>query len=158
MEEEETAQTCCSQRRCLADDGAESFQSTIGRSIKGHTGIQDQEKPGRRQTIPMSNDAEAPGVRERHLFRAPKRPWQPSIVLNLVVVLLFQYSEIAKGDRAGDALFLDGGQEPFNSTDPPSPGFVYLTPRKSSRGLPPWVSRILDTKCPSCCVKIHIMR
>lgn len=58
----------------------------------------------------------------------------------LAVALLLHLWGCVLGDRAGDALFLDGGQEPFNSTDPPSPGFVYLTPRKTSRGLAPWVS------------------
>jgi hypothetical protein len=63
-----------------------------------------------------------------------------NLALCLAVAMLLYECEIARADRAGDALFLDGGQEPFNSTDPPSPGFVYLTPRKTSRGLPPWVS------------------
>lgn len=58
----------------------------------------------------------------------------------LALTVLMQLCASARGDRAGDALFLDGGQEPFNSTDPPSPGFVFLTPRKTPRGLPPWVS------------------
>jgi hypothetical protein len=57
----------------------------------------------------------------------------------LALAVLLHLCGCVLGDRAGDALFFDGGQEPFNSTDPPSPGFVYLTPRKTNRGLPPWV-------------------
>ena len=64
------------------------------------------------------------------------------LALAAAMVLLHQLGG-ARGDRAGDALFLDGGQEPFNSTDPPSPGFIYLTPRKapeagSRKTLTPW--------------------
>ena len=57
----------------------------------------------------------------------------------LALAVLLHLCGCVLGDRAGNALFFDGGQEPFNSTDPPSPGFVYLTPRKTNRGLPPWV-------------------
>ena len=60
----------------------------------------------------------------------------------LALAVLLHLCGCVLGDRAGDALFFDGGQEPFNSTDPPSPGFVYLTPRKTSRGLPPWVGYV----------------
>jgi len=66
-------------------------------------------------------------------------PVNPRTASLALVMLLLQHAHV-RGDRAGDSLFLDGGQEPFNSTDPPSPGFVFLTPRKSARGLPPWVS------------------
>ena len=66
-------------------------------------------------------------------------PVNPRTASLALVMLLLQHAHV-RGDRAGDSLFLDGGQEPFNLTDPPSPGFVYLTPRKSARGLPPWVS------------------
>ena len=43
-------------------------------------------------------------------------------------------------DRAGEALFFDGAQFPFNTTAPPSPGFVYVSPRKSPPDGPidPW--------------------
>lgn len=54
----------------------------------------------------------------------------------LAVVLLCV--QPAAGDRSGDILFFDGAQDPFNLTYPASPGFVYVTPRKTVRGLPPW--------------------
>ena len=68
------------------------------------------------------------------------------LVVVLALVVLLHRLGCVRGQaarsrgRAAEALFLDGGQEPFNSTYPPSPGFVFLTPRKTERGLPPWVS------------------
>ncbi|KAJ1484718.1 hypothetical protein T484DRAFT_1796244 [Baffinella frigidus] len=52
------------------------------------------------------------------------------VVGMLAVVLLCV--QPAAGDRSGDILFFDGAQDPFNLT------FVYVTPRKTVRGLPPW--------------------
>jgi hypothetical protein len=93
---------------------------------------------GRRQPEDRGGTAGRASVSPRRCLRQGGCCSHLAVGLALVM-LLHQYGS-ARGDRAGDSLFLDGGQEPFNSTDPPSPGFVYLTPRKSSRGLPPWVS------------------
>jgi hypothetical protein len=40
-------------------------------------------------------------------------------------------ASLVGADRAGQALFFDGAQLPFNTTDPPSPGMVYVTPRRT---------------------------
>lgn len=133
-----------SQRRYHADEGAECSQAARAKSVREHTGSRGQEMTGGRHSRPTPNDAEAPGAGGRHLCAQQRRLRRIADVTLLFLALLLQHSEIANGDRAGDALFFDGGQEPFNSTDPPSPGFVYLTPRKSSRGLAPWVSTIFD--------------
>lgn len=63
--------------------------------------------------------------------------WQASGVAMVVVALVLCF-DLSEGDRSGDILFFDGAQEPFNLTYPASPGFVYVTPRKTARGLAPW--------------------
>jgi hypothetical protein len=68
------------------------------------------------------------------------------LAVGLAILLMCQSASV-RGDRASDALFVDGGQEPFNFTYPPSPGFIYVSPRKSSRGLTPWVSGFAVSSC-----------
>lgn len=44
--------------------------------------------------------------------------------------------DVEAAGRAGDALFLDGAQVPFNTTSPASPGFLFVSPRRT--GPIPW--------------------
>lgn len=61
----------------------------------------------------------------------------PRTVRNLFLWTLV--AGLCSGDRSGDVLFFDGAQAPFNTTFPPSPGFIYLTPRKTPTALiSPW--------------------
>lgn len=57
-----------------------------------------------------------------------------------VALLLLSSVGMAGGDRAAQALFFDGAQFPFNTTSPPSPGYVYVSPMKSPPDGPiaPW--------------------
>ena len=130
---------------CLGTDGTH-FSCRAGSSMRNHFASSSSfllKIPRCPKTADICSTA---GDRKTNRRLVWKGGPLSSLVVVLALVVLLHRLGCVRGQaarsrgRAAEALFLDGGQEPFNSTFPPSPGFVFMTPRKTERGLSPWVS------------------